>query len=968
MAISSLKLKLNGSVLFVTAHPDDESMFFAPSILHSLRHLGRNNVYVLCLTTGDYYGQGRVRAKEIIEACDSLGMRNNNVFICDNVAFKDGMSDWDTNKVECEIRRIVKDYNIMNIVTFDSYGISGHHDHIKISEALKSAKRIDMCDLKPNLYTLESVNILRKYISVFDLVYSVLDGLLLTNFGSTDKSLVMLEWSDFVPRRKCTIEKPKELKTEKRAKDSICLELGSKCTKTYNTQKDIYLSSGDVVEEDARPDDVQCKRKLDFFNGTGGSGCDVKQVDENANQMESDGMELMTMESTNPESSEIAHSPTSESKMLALEQTPSIALKDGTGSVDFSSKNTFRIRDLVFGKLKGYDWWPGLLITYREARQRPPLENCYWIRWFGDHKVSEVLNVNLDSLFEFKTRFTPNRMRGVYKKGISEALELAAKRSSKIGLPVGGTKEAEDKRLETLIQWALDSFDPIGKEGLNPKELDEEESSSSDEEEEGVNKKPKLDRHKDHPVKFYRSDDKDRFGKPLTNPVLAETVKGLFDEVVEGKRSIEGLCLGCGDTKIVIQHPLFHGGLCEECKEAFVEGAYLFDADGSQMYCSICSDGKEVLMCDSPGCCRSYCGVCIDMLCGVGAAVKIASEDKWICFMCSGESVRLLKRREDWQDRLREIFMSDDEEEYPPLEFVPPVPLKERKPIRVLALFDGIATGLVVLKQLDIELEVYYASEINDHAQLVTQVKHNSFVKQLGDIQFITEKMIHELGPFDLVMGGSPCNDLSIANPARKGIYEGTGRLFFDFFRILMYCKPPAGSARPFFWVFENVVGMRHEDKRVISRFLQCNPIMLDAKDVSAQHRARYFWGNLPGMNRPAHPLPCDKLELQDCLEPGSGRHARFNKVRTITTKPNSLKQTNEAVMPVETVKENGETDEDVLWCTEVERLFGFADHYTDVANMGRSHRQKLLGSAWSIPVMRHILAPLKDYFKCSRS
>lgn len=26
-------------------------------------------------------------------------------------------------------------------------------------------------------------------------------------------------------------------------------------------------------------------------------------------------------------------------------------------------------------------------------------------------------------------------------------------------------------------------------------------------------------------------------------------------------------------------------------------------------------------------------------------------------------------------------------------------------------------------------------------------------------------------GPFDLVIGGSPCNDLSIVNPARKGLY-----------------------------------------------------------------------------------------------------------------------------------------------------------------------------------------------------
>lgn len=37
----------------------------------------------------------------------------------------------------------------------------------------------------------------------------------------------------------------------------------------------------------------------------------------------------------------------------------------------------------------------------------------------------------------------------------------------------------------------------------------------------------------------------------------------------------------------------------------------------------------------------------------------------------------------------------------------------------------------------------------------------------------------------------------------------------------------------------------------VITHFLlQCNPVMIDAVEVSAAHRARYFWGNLPGMNR----------------------------------------------------------------------------------------------------------------------
>ena len=46
-------------------------------------------------------------------------------------------------------------------------------------------------------------------------------------------------------------------------------------------------------------------------------------------------------------------------------------------------------------------------------------------------------------------------------------------------------------------------------------------------------------------------------------------------------------------------------------------------------------------------------------------------------------------------------------------------------------------------------------------------------------------------------------------------------------------------------------------------------------------------------------------------------------------------------------------------------RLFGLPSHYTDVGNMGRSQRQRLLGKSWSVPVIRHLLSPLKDYYKC---
>ena len=52
----------------------------------------------------------------------------------------------------------------------------------------------------------------------------------------------------------------------------------------------------------------------------------------------------------------------------------------------------------------------------------------------------------------------------------------------------------------------------------------------------------------------------------------------------------------------------------------------------------------------------------------------------------------------------------------------------------------------------------------------VSKIRHPD-IRHVGDIENVTEKQVREWGPFDLVIGGSPCNDLSIVNPARKGIY-----------------------------------------------------------------------------------------------------------------------------------------------------------------------------------------------------
>jgi DNA (cytosine-5)-methyltransferase 3A len=55
------------------------------------------------------------------------------------------------------------------------------------------------------------------------------------------------------------------------------------------------------------------------------------------------------------------------------------------------------------------------------------------------------------------------------------------------------------------------------------------------------------------------------------------------------------------------------------------------------------------------------------------------------------------------------------------------------------------------------------------------------------------------------------------------------------------------------------------------------------------------------------------------------------------------------------------------LWITEIERVFGFPLHYTDVGNLSINKRQQLLGRSWSVYVVKWIFKSLKVYFKCAK-
>lgn len=615
---------------------------------------------------------------------------------------------------------------------------------------------------------------------------------------------------------------------------------------------------------------------------------------------------------------------------------------------EYNDNKGFGIGELVWGKIKGFSWWPGIVVTWRATGKRQASHGMRWLQWFGDGKFSEVSADKLDSIIAFPKFFSQASYTKLasYRRAIFQALEMASIRAEKTFPPC--ESDSPEDQVKPMLDWANGGFLPKGEEGLKPTH--------------SANSNPL-----DHQVldvslpEYFPSAKRPRLSlcKSKAAPEESYCREQMVNEVLKNNSSIEEFCLSCGKGRAATFHPLFEGGLCQTCKDVYLEMSYMYDDDGYQSYCTVCCGGREVLLCGNANCCRCFCVDCLDILVNPGTSNSARYLDPWRCYMCQPLlQYGVLKLRHDWGLKLQEFFANDNGQEFEKPKIYAAVPAEQRRPIRVLSLFDGIATGYLVLRDLGFKVDQYVASEVCEDSISVGVVRHEGRIQYVHDVRDISKKNILEWGPFDLVIGGSPCNDLSIVNPARKGLYEGTGRLFFEFYRLLSEARPKEGEDRPFFWMFENVVAMGVNDKRDISRFLECNPVMIDAIEVSAAHRARYFWGNLPGMNRPLCASGMDKLELQDCLD--HGRVAKFGKVRTITTRSNSIKQGKDQHFPV---LMNGK--EDILWCTELERIFGFPVHYTDVSNMGRGARQKLLGRSWSVPVIRHLFAPLKDYFAC---
>jgi DNA-cytosine methyltransferase len=159
--------------------------------------------------------------------------------------------------------------------------------------------------------------------------------------------------------------------------------------------------------------------------------------------------------------------------------------------------------------------------------------------------------------------------------------------------------------------------------------------------------------------------------------------------------------------------------------------------------------------------------------------------------------------------------------------------------MNVVSLFNGMNTGRQALENVSIKVDKYYSSEIKPYAIELTQ-HHFPDTIQVGDVTKWREWNI-DWQSIDLILSGSPCQDLSAAGK-RAGINGSKSSLFFVFVEILEHIK----SLNPkVLFLQENVGSASKLDVGIMSRALGVYPVRINSSLVTAQLRDRYYWSNI---------------------------------------------------------------------------------------------------------------------------
>ncbi len=190
--------------------------------------------------------------------------------------------------------------------------------------------------------------------------------------------------------------------------------------------------------------------------------------------------------------------------------------------------------------------------------------------------------------------------------------------------------------------------------------------------------------------------------------------------------------------------------------------------------------------------------------------------------------------------------------------------------INILSLFGWIECGRVAIDRLWWEVGKYFSSEIDPYAIKQTKINYPDIIHigSVTGLKYEDGALFYNqdndplknggsyIANIDLLIGWSPCQDLSTAKANGKGLNGEKSGLFYEFLRILHEVKPK-------YFLLENVASMKKADRDEITRLMWVEPILINSSLVSAQNRKRLYWTNIPWVTQPE-----DKgILLKDILE-----------------------------------------------------------------------------------------------------
>lgn len=236
--------------------------------------------------------------------------------------------------------------------------------------------------------------------------------------------------------------------------------------------------------------------------------------------------------------------------------------------------------------------------------------------------------------------------------------------------------------------------------------------------------------------------------------------------------------------------------------------------------------------------------------------------------------------------------------------------------VRILSLFDGMACGMLAMQKAGLDVDEYFAYEIDKYA--IKTATHNfPMIKECGDV-FKADFTQYE--GIDYVVGGSPCTYWSIAKKNnRETEASGLGwELFSQYVRAIHEAKPK-------FFIYENNKSMSNAIRESISKEFGFEPICINAALVSAQNRQRLYWVGKRNLDDTYNKVDVEQPEdreilLKDILD-GAIRYSRKTGVSECSDKSltvcasdwrgiNRNQVQNTVIEPVSTaVKKEGDID-----------------------------------------------------------